>query len=67
MVATHDLQLSTLAEEYPTAVQNFHFDIQVVDGEMLFDYKLKDGKCTVFNASILLKGIGVDVEKAENS
>lgn len=67
MVATHDLQLSTLAEEYPTVVSNFHFDIQVSNGEMLFDYKLKHGKCTIFNASMLLKGIGVDVEKAENS
>lgn len=62
MVATHDLQLATLAEEYPGKVQNYHFDIQVKEGEMLFDYKLKDGKCTVFNASMLLKGIGVDVE-----
>ena len=62
MVATHDLQLATLEEEYPGVLQNYHFDIQVKEGEMLFDYKLKDGKCTVFNASILLKGIGIDVE-----
>lgn len=62
MVATHDLQLATLEEEYPAILQNYHFDIQVKEGEMLFDYKLKDGKCTVFNASILLKGIGIDVE-----
>lgn len=61
MVATHDLQLATLEEEYPGVLKNYHFDIQVVDGEMLFDYKLKNGKCTVFNASMLLKGIGIDV------
>ena len=30
----------------------------------LFDYKIKDGQCTIFNASLLLKGIGVDVETA---
>ena len=62
MVATHDLQLAKLADEYPGVVHNFHFDIQVNHGEMLFDYKLKDGACTVFNASLLLKGIGVEVE-----
>jgi len=66
MVATHDLQLSTLADEYPQVVKNYHFDIQVIQGEMLFDYKLKIGECKVFNASMLLKGIGVDVEQGRN-
>lgn len=61
MVATHDLQLAKLADEYPGVVYNFHFDIQVNNGEMLFDYKLKDGACTVFNASLLLKEIGIEV------
>ncbi|GHE46030.1 MutS-related protein [Sphingobacterium griseoflavum] len=64
MVATHDLQLATLEEEYAGKVQNYHFDIQVSEGEMLFDYKLKHGRCTIFNASMLLKGIGIDVEQA---
>ncbi|MFB2118809.1 DNA mismatch repair protein MutS [Parapedobacter sp. 2B3] len=61
MVATHDLQLAKLAEEYPGRLANFHFDIQVQEGEMLFDYKLKPGECTIFNASLLLKNIGIDV------
>src|SRR5690606_6214875 len=61
MVATHDLQLAKLAEEYPDRLANFHFDIQVQEGEMLFDYKLKPGECTIFNASLLLKNIGIDV------
>lgn len=66
MVATHDLQLSTLADEYPQVVKNYHFDIQVIQDEMLFDYKLKIGECKIFNASMLLKGIGVDVEQGRN-
>lgn len=61
MVATHDLQLASLQDEYTGILKNYHFDIQVEQGEMLFDYKLKDGKCTIFNASLLLKGIGVEV------
>jgi len=61
IVATHDLQLASLAAEHPGKVVNYHFDIQVRDGEMLFDYKLKPGECTVFNASMLLKGIGVSI------
>ncbi|WP_156309362.1 MutS-related protein [Sphingobacterium endophyticum] len=62
MLATHDLQLSELVVDYPGYLKNFHFDIQVQGSEMLFDYKLKDGACTIFNASMLLKGIGIVVE-----
>lgn len=62
MVATHDLQIALLEKKYPDYVRNFYFDIQVVDGEMLFDYRMKHGECKTFNASLLLKRIGVDVE-----
>ncbi|MBC8052433.1 MAG: DNA mismatch repair protein MutS [Sphingobacteriaceae bacterium] len=61
-VATHDLQLARLEDKYPAYVRNFYFDIQVLDGEMLFDYKLKEGECKTFNASLLLKQIGINVE-----
>ncbi|HEY4326990.1 MAG TPA: DNA mismatch repair protein MutS [Mucilaginibacter sp.] len=62
MVATHDLQIAELERSYPDYVRNFYFDIQVKDCEMLFDYKLKHGECKTFNASLLLKQIGIDVE-----
>jgi DNA mismatch repair ATPase MutS len=61
IIATHDLQIAELETKYPEYVRNFYFDIQIAEGEMLFDYKLKDGKCTTFNASILLKQIGIDI------
>ncbi|SDD65929.1 MutS domain III [Mucilaginibacter pineti] len=62
MVATHDLQIAQLETKYPDYVRNFYFDIQVVNGEMLFDYKIKHGECKTFNASLLLKQIGIDVD-----
>jgi DNA mismatch repair ATPase MutS len=61
MVATHDLQIAHLEQKHPDYVRNFYFDIQVIDGEMLFDYKIKHGECKTFNASLLLKQIGIDV------
>jgi DNA mismatch repair ATPase MutS len=61
MVATHDLQIAELEKKYPEYIRNFYFDIQVVNGEMLFDYKMKHGECKTFNASLLLKQIGIDV------
>ncbi|WP_184545851.1 MutS-related protein [Mucilaginibacter sp. FT3.2] len=63
MVATHDLQIARLEDKYPNYVRNFYFDIQVKNGEMLFDYKIKHGECKTFNASLLLKQIGIDVEE----
>lgn len=62
MVATHDLQIAQLEEKYPDYVRNFYFDIQVADGEMLFDYKIRHGECKTFNASLLLKQIGIDIK-----
>jgi DNA mismatch repair ATPase MutS len=62
MVATHDLQIAELEKEYPDYIRNFYFDIQVKNGEMLFDYKIKHGECKTFNASLLLKQIGINVE-----
>jgi hypothetical protein len=61
MVATHDLQIARLEDKYPDYVRNYYFDIQVIDGEMLFDYKIKHGECKTFNASLLLKRIGIKV------
>ncbi|MDB5016532.1 MAG: mutS 5 [Mucilaginibacter sp.] len=62
MVATHDLQIAELEKTHPDYIRNFYFDIQVKDGEMLFDYKIKHGECKTFNASLLLKQIGIDVD-----
>ncbi|MGY3213024.1 MutS-related protein [Mucilaginibacter sp. HD30] len=65
MVATHDLQIARLEDKYPDYVRNFYFDIQISNGQMLFDYKLKLGECKTFNASLLLKQIGIDVNTTD--
>jgi hypothetical protein len=63
MVATHDLEIAKLETDYPDYVRNFYFDIQVIDGEMLFDYKMKHGECKTFNATMLLERIGIKIDK----
>ena len=62
LFATHDLQLSELKETYLSEVNNYHFDIQITNGEMHFDYKIKSGPCKTFNAAILLKEIGLSLD-----
>jgi MutS domain V len=61
IVATHDLELTNLAETYQTNIHNYHFDVQVEDDELYFDYKLKRGICRSMNASLLMKKIGIEL------
>lgn len=59
LLATHDLELAKLAEQYPANIINYHFDVQVNNEELYFDYKLKRGVCQSMNASLLMKKIGI--------
>ncbi len=61
IVATHDLQISELENVYPGYVRNFYFDIQVAENDMNFDYKLRRGACKTFNASMLLRQLGLEI------
>ncbi len=58
---THDLELADLIKNYPTNIHNYHFDVQVANEELYFDYKLKEGVCKSLNASILMKKIGIEL------
>jgi hypothetical protein len=60
LVATHDLELATLASDQP-GIHNYHFDVQVQGEELFFDYILKDGICKSLNASLLMKKIGIEL------
>jgi len=61
LVATHDLELTKLETRFPKNIKNFHFDGYVEGDKLLFDYKLKEGRCESFNALILMRKIGIDV------
>jgi MutS domain V len=61
ILATHDVALATLENEYPKNILNYHFDAQTKEEELFFDYKLKDGVCTNMNASLLMKKIGLEI------
>ncbi|CAM4102723.1 MutS-related protein [Zobellia nedashkovskayae] len=54
IIATHDLSLCEVANTLPQ-VENHYFDAEIIDDELHFDYKFKDGICQNMNASFLLK------------
>ncbi len=58
MIATHDLSLT---QSNSDSLVNYYFDIDYRDDQLLFDYKIKEGVCTSFNASILLEKLGLDI------
>lgn len=59
IIATHDLTVSKLAEEFPVNIANKCFESQIINDELLFDYKLGDGVCSTLSASFLMKKMGV--------
>ncbi|PKP28971.1 MAG: DNA mismatch repair protein MutS [Bacteroidetes bacterium HGW-Bacteroidetes-18] len=54
IIATHDLSLCEIEKEM-LEVQNYYFDAEIINDELFFDYKLKEGICKNMNASFLLK------------
>ncbi|GAA3519206.1 MutS family DNA mismatch repair protein [Aquimarina addita] len=58
IIATHDLSLCEIATELDE-VKNRFFDAQIINDELYFDYKFKDGVCQNMNASFLLTKMGI--------
>jgi hypothetical protein len=54
IIATHDLSLCEVSYELKE-VENHYFDAEIVNDELFFDYKFKEGICQNMNASFLLK------------
>ncbi len=61
-VSTHDLELGQLADA-DDFVRNYHFQSDLRNGELIFDYKLRDGICQSFNASQLMQAIGIEMDR----
>lgn len=59
IIATHDLSVAKLIEEYPGYISNQCFESEIINDELIFDYKLKEGVCTKLSASFLMKKMGV--------
>lgn len=57
--ATHDIELTHLLEKQ---YDNYHFEEDVKDGDVLFSYHLRDGRAQSRNAIKLLKVIGFSDE-----
>lgn len=60
MVSTHDLELCELERENEK-IKNYNFQEHYINGEIKFDYKIREGKSTTRNAIYLIKLAGIDI------
>jgi DNA mismatch repair ATPase MutS len=61
LVTTHDLSLARVADELTPAAANVHFEDELIDGRLVFDYKMRPGVVRRSNALDLMRAVGLDL------
>jgi DNA mismatch repair ATPase MutS len=59
-ISTHDLAITEIGTG-ENALRNVHFEERIEDGEMHFDFKLRDGVVTTRNGVALMRMVGLKV------
>ncbi|MDR1961544.1 MAG: mannonate oxidoreductase [Gracilibacteraceae bacterium] len=59
LVSTHDFELCDLENDEDVKARNFHFAESYAGDELLFDYKLRPGRCQTTNAQHILRMAGL--------
>lgn len=62
IIATHDLLLGTLAEQFPDKIRNYCFEADIKENELSFSYKLREGVAQNMNACFLMKKMGIIIQ-----
>ncbi len=66
LTTTHDLALTAIADQSGGRAVNVHFEDELKDGELIFDYRMKPGPVTHSNALALMKAVGLPVTSTKN-
>lgn len=61
IIATHDLVLGSLEEEFPNEIKNYRFEADITDNELTFSYQLREGVVQNMNACFLMRKMGITV------
>jgi MutS domain V len=61
LISTHDLALTDISGLDAGTLRNVHFQDELQNGRMTFDFKLRDGVVTKSNALELMRSIGLEV------
>lgn len=60
LISTHDLALTSIGDA-ANALRNVHFEERIENGEMRFDFRLRDGVVTTRNGVALMRMVGLKV------
>lgn len=55
MIATHDLEVCKTTDNHLQTMENKCFEVEIINNELHFDYKLKNGICQNKNATFIMK------------
>jgi hypothetical protein len=66
-VTTHDLSICELESERPGLIRNVHFRDLMHNGQMTFDYTLREGIVTTTNALEVLRTVGIFIDASETT
>jgi hypothetical protein len=61
LVTTHDLALAAIVDQLAPMAENVHFEDQLEDGVMHFDYRMRPGVVQHSNALALMRAVGLEV------
>ena len=61
VITTHDLALTEMVGRLRGRAENVHFQDELEDGRMRFDYRLRPGVVSKSNALELMRSVGLDV------
>ncbi|MGN6645317.1 MAG: MutS-related protein, partial [Cytophaga sp.] len=59
IIATHDLEVCGTSDQYPGKLFNKCFEVEIINDELIFDYKLREGICKNKSATFLMKKLGI--------
>ena len=62
LVTTHDLALAEVVSDLGVHARNVHFSDTFDDGQMRFDYRMREGVVSTSNALALMRSIGLAVD-----
>lgn len=61
LITTHDLALAEIVERLGGSAANVHFEDQLIDGRLHFDYRLRPGVVPKGNGLVLMRLLGFEV------
>jgi len=67
LVTTHDLALTAMVDGLAKRARNAHFEDELRDGELFFDYRLREGVVRRSNALALMRSVGLELDRAPDA